>query len=201
MNTGRLTDKMLAEIEQRNAPRRLKAQEDRDQTLYRVHINKETLGIVEVPPDQWEPDCDQDIDALLAYVKVLRANRDLLSLLATCPTSGDRIDLLREAVEKLGTDTPEACRAIDGFHRLQSFKIANETIRELKGKLERLEKALRRQAESHASIGMVLKGGPTDAGMLGCMKQCDEFAAEAHVVLTSPVQQPIATAINPSDHL
>jgi anti-sigma factor RsiW len=46
-----------------------------------------------------------------------------------------------------------------------------------------LERALKRQGESHASIAMVLRGPPTDAGMRGCIKQCDEFRGEANRAL------------------
>jgi hypothetical protein len=46
-----------------------------------------------------------------------------------------------------------------------------------------LERIIRRQKESHASIMMVLKEGPTDAGMAGCIKQCDDFVAEANRAL------------------
>lgn len=46
-----------------------------------------------------------------------------------------------------------------------------------------LERALKRQGESHASIALVLRGPPTEAGMAGCIAQCDEFLAEAHDVL------------------
>jgi hypothetical protein len=49
-----------------------------------------------------------------------------------------------------------------------------KTARELE-----LEKVLKRQLESHASIGMVLSEGATAAGLAGCIKQCDGFVAEA----------------------
>jgi hypothetical protein len=72
----------LAAIRDRNAPRRAKAQEDREQTISRIQIDAETLNIVEVPRDQWEPDADQDIDTLLAEVERLQAERDGLKVLA-----------------------------------------------------------------------------------------------------------------------
>lgn len=42
-----------------------------------------------------------------------------------------------------------------------------------------LERALTRQLQSHASIQLVLSEGATDAGLASCIKQCDDFVAEA----------------------
>jgi len=70
------------------------------------------------------------------------------------------------------------------------FDIVNKLYLELsqvataktKRELE-LERALKRQSESHASIACCLRGGATDAGMTGCIKQCDQFVSEAHEIL------------------
>lgn len=59
------------------------------------------------------------------------------------------------------------------FLELSQFTTA-KTKREVE-----LERLLKRQLESHASIQMVLQGPPTEAGMAGCIKQCDDFVAEA----------------------
>lgn len=61
---------------------------------------------------------------------------------------------------------------------LRELSQAPKTPRELA-----LERALRRQAESHQSIGVVLRGPATEAGIRGCIAQCDQFTTEAHVLL------------------
>lgn len=45
--------------------------------------------------------------------------------------------------------------------------------------IERLRRALRRQAESHKSIAIVLED-PTENGRIACRKQAFEFASEGY---------------------
>lgn len=46
-----------------------------------------------------------------------------------------------------------------------------------------LEKALRRQKESHGSIAAVLREGATAKGLAACIEQCEKFAEEARKLL------------------
>ncbi len=89
--------------------------------------------------------------------------------------------------EELHGGTPEECKDAEEITTAAHWvaDLGNWFL-ETKAKTKReadLERLLQRQAESHSSIGMVLQGPPTDAGLQGCIRQCNEFVTEAHAAL------------------
>lgn len=63
------------------------------------------------------------------------------------------------------------------FLELSQFTTA-KTNRQLE-----LERLLKRSAESHASIALVLRDGATVLGMQSCIAQCDQCCSEANAAL------------------
>lgn len=60
---------------------------------------------------------------------------------------------------------------------------ARDAAREQHGAMER---ALRRQFESHQSLSILLKSGASTQGMISAIQQCDKYAAEARAALATP---------------